>query len=39
VLKRLPFCEAFPGSVATRYLKKIVTALERFLPVPATRTV
>lgn len=38
VLKRLPFCEAFPGSVATRYLKKIVTALERFLPVPATKT-
>ena len=36
VLKRSPFCEAYPGSVATRYLKKVVTALERFLPaVPA----
>ncbi len=32
VIKRTPFCEAYPGSVATRYLKKIVTALERFLP-------
>ena len=32
VIKRTPFCEAFPGSVATRYLKKVVTALERFLP-------
>ena len=32
VTKRTPFCEAYPGSVATRYLKKVVTALERFLP-------
>jgi len=32
VLKRSPFCEAFPGSVATRYLKKLTTALERYLP-------
>lgn len=32
VLKRTPFCEAFPGSVATRYLKKLTTALERYLP-------
>ena len=32
VIKRTPFCEAYPGSVATRYLKKVVTALERFLP-------
>lgn len=37
VLKRTPFCEAFPGSVATRYLKKIVTALERFVPVATVR--
>ena len=39
VIKRLPFCEAFPGSVATRYLKKVATALERFLPVLTARTV
>ncbi len=32
VLKRSPFCETFPGSVATRYLKKLTTALERYLP-------
>jgi flagellar biosynthesis protein FlhG len=32
VIKRTPFCEAYPSSVATRYLKKVVTALERFLP-------
>jgi len=32
VTKRTPFCESYPGSVATRYLKKVVTALERFLP-------
>jgi flagellar biosynthesis protein FlhG len=31
VLKRLPFCEAFPNSVAARYLAKLVTALERFV--------
>src|SRR5690606_32492499 len=38
VLKRMPFCEAFPGSVATRYLKKIVTSLERFVPAATSRT-
>ncbi len=32
VTKRIPFCESYPGSVATRYLKKVVTTLERFLP-------
>ena len=31
-IKQTPFCAAYPGSVATRYLKKVVTALERFLP-------
>ena len=31
VLKRQPFCEAFPASVVTRYLKKLATALERYL--------
>lgn len=31
VLKRMPFSEAFPGSVATRYLAKLVTALERYV--------
>jgi hypothetical protein len=31
VLKRLPFCEAYPGSVAARYLSKLVTALQRFV--------
>lgn len=37
VLKRTPFCEAFPTSVATRYLKKLATALERYLTsVPQT---
>lgn len=35
VTRRTPFCEAFPGSVATRYLRKVVTALERYLPQPA----
>lgn len=30
VLKRLPFSEAFPGSVAARYLAKLVTSLERY---------
>lgn len=38
VTKRSPFCESFPNSVATRYLKKVVTSLERFLPVLAGRT-
>ena len=37
VLQRLPFCEAFPTSVATRYLKKLVTALERYLTVAPTQ--
>ncbi len=32
VLKRLPFCQAFPDSVATRYLKKLASSLERYLP-------
>lgn len=37
VLKRQPFCEAFPSSVATRYLKKLATALERYIgSVPQT---
>lgn len=31
VLKRLPFCEAFPNSVAARYLAKLVTVLERYV--------
>lgn len=31
VLKRLPFSEAFPNSVAARYLTKLVTALERYV--------
>jgi hypothetical protein len=30
-LKRLPFCEAFPNSVAARYLAKLVTVLERYV--------
>ena len=32
VLKRQPFCQAFPDSVATRYLKKLASSLERYLP-------
>ena len=31
VLKRQPFIEAFPASVATRYLKKLATTLERYI--------
>lgn len=31
VLKRAPFCESFPMSVATRYVKKLANALERYL--------
>ncbi len=31
VLKRAPFSEAFPGSVAARYLAKLVSGLERYL--------
>lgn len=37
VLKRVPFSEAFPASVATRYLKKVVTALERYVPAIPTQ--
>ena len=33
VLKRAPFSEAFPGSVASRYLAKLVTALARYVNV------
>lgn len=33
VLKRAPFSEAFPGSVASRYLAKLVTALARYVSV------
>lgn len=32
VLQRTPFCEAYPTSVVTKYLKKVVAALERYLP-------
>ena len=38
VLKRIPFSEAFPTSVATRYLKKVVTSLERYLHAIHART-
>jgi flagellar biosynthesis protein FlhG len=31
VLKRAPFSEAFPGSVASRYLAKLVTTLARYV--------
>ena len=31
VLKRTPFSEAFPGSVAARYLAKLVSGLERLI--------
>jgi flagellar biosynthesis protein FlhG len=31
VLKRSPFSEAFPGSVAARYLAKVVSSLERYV--------
>ncbi len=31
VLKRAPFSEAFPGSVAARYLAKLVSGLERYI--------
>lgn len=34
VLKRTPFSEIFPGSVAARYLAKLVTALERYIGAP-----
>ena len=38
VLQRAPFCEAFPASVATRYLKKLATSFERYLPSTMART-
>jgi flagellar biosynthesis protein FlhG len=38
VIKRVPFSEAFPASVATRYLKKVVSALERYLPTLPAKT-
>jgi hypothetical protein len=31
VLKRAPFSEVFPGSVAARYLAKLVSGLERYV--------
>jgi len=34
VLKRSPFSEIFPGSVAARYLAKLVTSLERCIGAP-----
>ena len=34
MLKRTPFSEIFPGSVAARYLAKLVTALERYIGAP-----
>lgn len=37
VIKRSPFTEAFPTSAATRYLKKVVTELEKHLPPLRTR--
>jgi len=39
VMKRTPFSEAFPGSVAARYLAKLVSGLERYLerPKPVTQ--
>ena len=37
VLKRTPFTESYPGSVITRYTKRLVSGLERLLPQPATR--
>ena len=37
VLKRTPFSEAFPNSVATRYLKKVVKALELYLQVAPSK--
>ncbi len=34
VLKRAPFSEVFPGSVAARYLAKLVSGLERYVGTP-----
>jgi hypothetical protein len=33
-LKRAPFSEVFPGSVAARYLAKLVSGLERYVASP-----
>lgn len=38
VLKRIPFSEAFPASVATRYLKKVVDGIQGCLPSLRTKT-
>lgn len=37
-LKRQPFCCAYPDSVVTRYLGRVVTAVERLLPAVAARS-
>ena len=37
VLQRAPFREAFPESVATRYLNKLANSLERFVPAAAAK--
>jgi len=34
VLKRAPFSEVFPNSVAARYLAKLVSGLERYVAAP-----
>ena len=36
VLKRAPFSEVFPGSVAARYLAKLVSGLEKYVGAPRT---
>ncbi len=38
VIKRTPFTEAFPTSAATRYLKKVAGALEKFMPPAKAKT-
>lgn len=37
VLKRTPFSEIFPGSVAARYLAKLVSGLERYVTNPKSQ--
>lgn len=37
VIKRQPFSEAFPASAATRYLKKVLSALEKKMPVARSK--
>lgn len=37
-LRRQPFCTAYPDSTVTRYLGKVVTAVERLLPAVAERS-